>query len=613
MGDIKGKLKNLPRQPGVYLMKDPQKNIIYVGKSKCLKNRVSQYFHSNQPNLKVQAMVDNIADFEYIVTDTEMEALVLECNLIKKHKPYYNILLKDGKQYPYIKITTSEDFPRILLARKQEKDKNQYFGPYTGGMVRETMDVLRKVFKIRTCKRVLPRDIGKERPCLNYHIGLCSAPCQGSISKEEYRQAFDEIKDFLDGRGDTLVQDLKEQMKAYSDALEFEKAAMVRDKIQKLEGLWDSQKIVSTKGEDQDVIAVSTHGWVADIQIFVIRGGKITGREQILLERVIEETKNAILGQVMSQYYAGMGDEALPRQVLVNTLPEDSALLEAFLTDKKGVKVTIRRPQRGEKLELVKMAEKNAQQVIDDYNARATEDRARNRAAVKELEDTLGIAIKRVEAYDISNTAGTNSVGSMCVFEDGMPANSEYRHFKIKTIDGSDDYGSLQEVLSRRLQRALQEREKGENKGFARLPDVIFADGGLGQAHVIEGAVQAAGLDIPVYGMVKDDSHRTRALISCDGEIIPLSREAFRWVALIQEEVHRIAIRYHRKTREKSSIRSELEEIPGIGKTRRKNLIKAFGSVKKMREASLEELANVPGVGRSAAENVFQFLHGNDG
>ncbi len=613
MGDIKGKLKNLPRQPGVYLMKDPQKNIIYVGKSKCLKNRVSQYFHATQPNLKVQAMVDNIADFEYIVTDTEMEALVLECNLIKKHKPYYNILLKDGKQYPYIKITMSEDFPRILLARKQEKDHNLYFGPYTGGMVRETMDVLRKVFQIRTCKRVLPRDIGKERPCLNYHIGLCSAPCVGAIGKDEYRQAFEEIKSFLDGHGDTLVQRLKVKMQTYSKALEFEKAAMVRDKIQKLEGLWESQKIVSTKGEDQDIIAVCSHGWVADIQIFVIRGGKITGREQILLERVIEETEQEVIGQVMGQYYANAQPESLPRQVLVNVQPADSQLLEAFLSDKKGMKVTIHRPQRGEKWELVKMAEKNAQQTIDDYNARAMADRARNRAAVKELEMVLGISLKRVEAYDISTTAGANSVGSMCVFEDGMPANSEYRHFKIKTIQGTDDYGSLQEVLTRRLQRATREREEGENHGFARLPDAIFADGGIGQAHVIEAAVQAAGMQIPVYGMVKDDSHRTRALITCDGEIITLSREAFRWVALIQEEVHRIAIRYHRKSREKTSIRSELEEIPGIGKTRRKNLLKAFGSVKKMREATLEELAKVPGVGRSAAENVYQFLHGENG
>lgn len=613
MGDIKGKLKNLPHQPGVYLMKDPQKNIIYVGKSKCLKNRVSQYFHATQPNLKVQAMVDNIADFEYIVTDTEMEALVLECNLIKKHKPYYNILLKDGKQYPYIKITMSEDFPRILLARKQEKDHNLYFGPYTGGMVRETMDVLRKVFQIRTCKRVLPRDIGKERPCLNYHIGLCSAPCMGVIGKDEYRQAFEEIKSFLDGHGDILVQRLKKQMQAYSNALEFEKAAVVRDKIQKLEGLWESQKVVSTKGEDQDVIAVCTHGWVADIQIFVIRGGKITGREQILLERVIEETEEDVLGQVMGQYYANAQSESLPRQVLVNVQPADSKLLEAFLSDKKGMKVVIHRPQRGEKLELVKMAEKNAQQTVEDYNARAMADRARNRAAVKELEGVLGLSLKRVEAYDISTTAGANSVGSMCVFEDGMPANSEYRHFKIKTIQGTDDYGSLQEVLTRRLQRAIRERKEGENHGFARLPDAIFADGGIGQAHVIEAAVHAAGLQIPVYGMVKDDSHRTRALISCDGEIITLSREAFRWVALIQEEVHRIAIRYHRKSREKSSIRSELEEIPGIGKTRRKHLLKTFGSVKKMREATLEELAKVPGVGRSAAENVYQFLHGENG
>lgn len=605
------KLKNLPRQPGVYIMKDPQKNIIYVGKSKCLKNRVSQYFHANHPNLKVRAMVENIADFEYIVTDTEMEALVLECNLIKKHKPYYNILLKDGKQYPYIKLTTAEAFPRIMLARKQEKDGNQYFGPYTGGMVRETMDILRKVFKIRTCKRVLPRDAGKERPCLNYHIGLCSAPCQGMVSREEYRQSFADIKDFLDGRGDELVQGLKTQMKAYSDALEFEKAALVRDKIQKLEGLWESQKIVSTKGEDRDVMAVCSHGWVADIQIFVIRGGKITGREQILLERVIEETEDAVLGQVMSQYYAGASEENLPREVLVNVLPEDCDLLQAFLSDRKGAKVTIHRPQRGEKSELVKMAEKNAKQVIDDYNARATADRARNRAAVKELEETLGIPIKRVEAYDISNTAGTNSVGSMCVFEDGMPANGEYRHFKIKTIDGADDYGSLQEVLTRRLQRANLERQMGENKGFARLPDVIFADGGLGQAHVIAEAVRQAGLQIPVYGMVKDDSHRTRALLSCDGEMIMLSREAFRWVALIQEEVHRIAIRYHRKIREKTSIRSELEEIPGIGTTRRKNLMKAFGSVKKMREATREELAKVAGMDRGAAENLYRFLHGD--
>ncbi len=605
---LEEKIKGLPECPGVYIMKDNGGNIIYVGKSKCLKNRVSQYFHKNSLHTpKVASMVQAICDFEYIMTDTEWEALVLECNLIKKHKPYYNILLKDSKAYPYIKLTLGEPYPRLLLARKIEKDGGKYFGPYSGGIVRDTLDTLRKTFKLRTCRKIFPRDIGKSRPCLNHHIGLCVAPCTGKISQEEYRAITDEIVDFLEGRHSQLISRLEKQMYELSDAMLFESAAAVRDKINHLKGIAEKQKITNIGGGDKDVVAVVNGAGIANAQVFSFRDGKLLGREELWLSGVNYEDDTQVAADFIAQFYISC--EYIPKEILINITPNDYDSIVKWLSEKKGSAVKLHVPERGIGRQTMEMAVKNGQKAVHDYHESAKGDRARNVLAANELAKALEISspLNRIEAYDISTTAGENSVGSMAVFEDGELNKSEYRHFKIKTVEGVNDYGSLDEVLSRRFARY-----KDGDAAFSKIPDLILADGGIAQAGVIDSAVKKMGLTVPVYGMVKDAHHKTRALLSLDGEIISVSNEAFRLISMIQEEVHRIAIGYHRKLRGKSLIRSELENISGIGAKRRAALIKHFKSIKAVAAASVDELCEVKEINRPAAEQIYAYFRKKD-
>ena len=601
--NLKEKLELLPDSPGVYLMKDNGGNIIYVGKSKCLKNRVRQYFtHNSSHTPKVVSMVQAIHDFEYIMTDTEWEALVLECNLIKKHKPYYNILLKDSKQYPYIRLTCEEAYPRLVLARKPEKNGSKYFGPYSGGIVKDTLDTLRKTFKLRTCTRNFPRDIGKGRPCLNHHIGLCVAPCTGKISEAEYNAITLEITDFLEGRENSLIERLEKQMYTLSDEMKFEAAAATRDKIKHLKAISERQKITDSDGKDRDIVAIVNGPGIANAQVFSFRNGKLLGREELWLEGVNYENEDTVAGDFLAQFY--MSCDYIPPEILINIFPADCEVLSSWLSEKRDSKVTIRVPERGIGRETMEMAVKNGQKAVNDYHQSASKDRNRNILAVKELAKSVDInEINRIEAYDISTTAGSNSVGSMAVFENGEMNKSEYRHFKIRTVDGVDDYGSLNEVLHRRFVRYLE-----GDSGFSKMPDLILADGGIAQAGVIEKAVRDSGISVPVYGMVKDSHHKTRALVSVDGEIIPVTDEAFRIISMIQEEVHRIAIGYHRKLRNRAMVHSELEDIPGIGGKRRASLIKKFKSVKAISAASVDALAETDGISPALAQNIFDYF-----
>lgn len=602
MDKIHEKLKNLPSLPGVYIMKDECGSVIYVGKSKCLKNRVTQYFKKSGHGGKVGAMVENIRDFEYIVTDSETEALVLECNLIKKYMPHYNILLKDDKQYPYIKIT-AEKYPKLLLARKTEKDGAEYFGPYTAGVANDTIEVIRKIFKIPTCKRKFPRDMGKERPCLNYHINMCMAPCGGNISEEEYNAVFSQIKSFLEGRISETVKSLKAQMFAYSDALEFEKAAAVRDKIERLKQLGEKQKITVYGRSDRDVVAAVCDDSLANVQIFNIREGKVIGRNRIWLVCNLNEDKGAVLSSFLTQYY--LNCEFIPGNILINGVIEDKEAIESWLTEKSGYKVKITVPQKGAGLDLIKLAEKNAEQDISDSKKLKSAQKDANKSALEQLETALELKTNRIEAYDISNTQGANSVGSMIVFENGVPEKSEYRYFKIKSVSGVDDYKSTYEVITRRFKRWTEKKDEK----FSKMPDVIFADGGLAHANVILSAVTSLGLDIPVFGMVKDTTHKTRALLTTDGEIITLTPEAFRLVCEIQEEVHRVAITFHRRLMSKDMSRSVLDGIEGIGAVKKRQLLRHFGSVAKIKAASVEQLMSADGISAKNAEVIYRFFH----
>lgn len=602
MDKIREKLKNLPSLPGVYIMKDEGGSVIYVGKSKCLKNRVTQYFKKSGHGGKVGAMVENIKDFEYIVTDSETEALVLECNLIKKYMPHYNILLKDDKQYPYIKIT-AEKYPKLMLARKTEKDGAEYFGPYTSGVANDTIEVIRKIFKIPTCKKKFPRDIRKERPCLNYHINMCMAPCTGEISEEEYAEIFSQIKSFLEGKISETVKSLKTQMFNYSDKLEFEKAAAVRDKIERLKQLGEKQKITVYGRSDRDVVAVIPDDGLANVQILNIREGKVIGRNRIWLVCSLDEDKGSVLSSFLTQYYSN--SEFIPGNILINGEPEDKEAIENWLTEKSGYKVKLTVPQKGAGLDLIKLAEKNAAQDISETKKLKTAHKTENKPALEQLETALGIKINRIEAYDISNTQGANSVGSMIVFENGVPEKSEYRYFKIKSVTGIDDYKSTYEVITRRFKRWT---EKHDAK-FSKMPDTIFADGGLAHANVILSAVKSLGLDIPVFGMVKDVTHKTRALLTTDGEVITLTPEAFRLVCEIQEEVHRVAITFHRRLMSKDMSRSVLDDIEGIGAVKKRGLLRHFGSAAKIKTASVEQLMQADGISAKNAETIYRFFH----
>lgn len=617
MFNIEDELKKLPSQPGVYLMHDAKDEIIYVGKAISLKNRVRQYFQSSRnKSAKIEQMVSRIARFEYIVTDSEMEALVLECNLIKEHQPRYNTMLKDDKAYPYIKVTVGEDFPRVMLARTMKKDKNRYFGPYTSaGAVKDTIDLIHKLYKIRTCSRNLPRDTGKERPCLNYHIKQCDAPCQGYISKEEYGENIRQVLEFLNGRYDGVLKNLEEKMQAASDAMDFEKAIEYRDLLSSVKQVAQKQKITSSNMEDRDIIAMARDDMDAVVQVFFVREGKLIGRDHFRMSVAAAETKSQILSSFVKQFYAGT--PFLPKELWVQYELEDTELISQWLSARKGQKVRITVPKKGDKERLVELAEKNAALVLIQDNERNKREEMRTIGAMNQVAQWLGLEnVRRMEAFDISNISGYESVGSMVVFENGRPKRSDYRKFRIKTVTGPNDYASMKEVLTRRFTHGMEEEKKLKNQGvekefgsFTRFPDLLMMDGGKGQVNIALEVLEQLGLSIPVCGMVKDDSHRTRGLYYQNVEI-PVDRhsEGFRLITRIQDEAHRFAIEYHRSLRSKSQVRSILDEIPGIGETRRKALMRSFQSLDDVREASVEELCQVPGMNRAAAESVYRFF-----
>ncbi|NLM12386.1 MAG: excinuclease ABC subunit UvrC [Epulopiscium sp.] len=619
MFDIQEELKKLPQKPGVYLMKDQFENIIYVGKAVNLRNRVRQYFqNSRNHSPKVQKMVLQIKEFEYIVTDSEVEALILECNLIKKYRPKYNIRLKDDKHYPYIKITVSEAYPKVFMTRKLLKDKAKYFGPYTDTMaLRETLDIIKKLWPIRTCNRVLPRDIGKERPCLQYHIGQCKAPCAGLISEEEYKKMIAEIISFLDGKYEDVIKDLESQMQTASEELNFEKAAQLRDQIQSIKRIAQKQKMINASMEDQDVIAFAKKEDEALVQVYFVRGGKVVGREHFLLDGVDETSSTDIMTSFIKQFYAGT--TFIPKEIILQEEIDELEIIQSWLSDRKGHKVYIKVPKKGEKSKLVEMAEKNAELTLNQFGEELKRKEQRTKGAVEEIQHAIGLeeTIHRIEAYDISNTQGIESVGSMVVFEDGKPKRSDYRKFKIKSVLGPNDYASMEEVIRRRFTHAKEELEVLKEKGltveegkFTKLPQLILIDGGKGQVHAAQKVLEELNISIPVCGMVKDDKHRTRGLLYNDEEIgPPVGTEGFKLITRIQDEAHRFAIEYHRKLRSKTQIQSVLDEIPGVGNVRKKVLLEHFGSVQRLKEASLEEIYQVEGIPSRIAEQIFNFFH----
>ena len=609
---IEEELKKLPARPGVYLMHDASDAIIYVGKAVSLRNRVRQYFQSSRnKGPKIEQMVTRIRRFEYIVTDSELEALVLECNLIKEHRPKYNTMLKDDKGYPYIRVTVQEDFPRVVLARQMKKDKSRYFGPYTSvGAVKESMELMRKLYFVRNCSRNLPRDIGKERPCLYYHIHQCKAPCQGYISKEEYRKNIDGVLDFLNGDYKKLVKELEGKMQAAAGELRFEEAGEYRDLIQNIEKIGERQKITGSTGEDKDVIALACDETDAVVQVFFIRDGKMIGRDHFYLRVAVETSRSQILQDFVKQFYAGT--PFVPKVLMLQEEVEEIQVLEEWLTKKRGQRVHIQVPKKGTKEKLVELAARNAQMVLSQDREKLKREEGRTIGAMKEIAALLGLEdIERVESYDISNISGFESVGSMVVYEKGKPKRNDYRKFKIRTVKGPDDYASMQEVLTRRFQRGLDEKENGREDGkFNRFPDLILMDGGKGQVHVACQVLEELHLQIPVCGMVKDDSHRTRGLYYQDREIpISHSSEGFKLITRIQDEVHRFAIEYHRLLRSKGQIHSILDDIEGIGPARRKALMRQFKSLKAIQNAQIDQLKAVPSMNEAAARQVYAFFH----
>ena len=610
--DIQEELKKLPGRPGVYIMHDEKDHIIYVGKAISLKNRVRQYFQSSRnKGVKIEQMVTHIRRFEYIVTDSELEALVLECNLIKEHHPKYNTMLMDDKTYPFIKVTTNEAFPRVVLSRKMLKDKARYFGPYTSSQaVRDTIDLIHKLYHLRSCNRSLPKDIGKERPCLNYHIKQCDAPCQGYISREEYGKAVNEVLKFLNGNYDAVLGELEEKMNAASEALEFERAIEYRELISSVKKVAQKQKITDSSGEDRDVLAVASQEEDAVVQVFFIRGGRLIGRDHFYLRISKGESTSEILNSFILQYYAGT--PFIPGELMLQEEVEDRELLETWLASKRGQKVTLRVPKKGTKEKLVELAQENAKMVLTKDKERLKREEGRTIGAVKEIASLLDIGeIVRMEAYDISNTNGFESVGSMVVYERGRPKRNDYRKFKIKGIKGADDYGSMREVLTRRFTHGLKERKENVELGkFTAFPELILMDGGKGQVNVALQVLDELHLDIPVCGMVKDDHHRTRGLYYHNEEIpIDRSSEAFRLITRIQDEAHRFAIEYHRQLRGKGQVHSILDDIEGIGPARRKALMREYLSLDDIKKASVEELAKIPSMNEKAAESVYKFFH----
>ncbi len=616
--NIEEELKKLPGRPGVYIMHDENDAIIYVGKAISLKNRVRQYFQSSRnKGPKIEQMVTRIRRFEYIVTDSELEALVLECNLIKEHRPKYNTMLKDDKTYPFIKVTVGEDYPRVLFSRSMKKDKSKYYGPYTSaGAVKDTIDLIRKLYKLRSCNRSLPKEIGNGRPCLNYHIKQCNAPCQGYVSKEEYRRSVEEALDFLNGNYSPVLKMLEEKMQQASDAMDFEEAITYRDLLSSVRQVAQKQKITNGDGEDKDVLALAADGTDAVVQVFFIRGGRLIGRDHFFVKIGLYDKKATILNSFIKQFYSGT--PFIPRELMLEVEVEEHELLEQWLTGKRGQRVFLRVPKKGTKEKLVELARENAAIVLNQDRERIKREEGRTIGAVKEIAQLLGMShISRMEAYDISNISGFESVGSMVVFEKGKPKRSDYRKFKIKSVDGPNDYASLEEVLTRRFAHGLEEQKELKEKqmdqelgSFSRFPDLILMDGGKGQVNVALRVMETLGLNIPICGMVKDDFHRTRGLYYENVELpIDDHSEGFKLITRIQDEAHRFAIEYHRSLRSKEQVHSILDDITGIGPARRKALMRSFQSLQAIREAGEEELARIPSMNAASARQVYEFFH----
>lgn len=619
MFDIQEELKKLPNCPGVYIMHDEADNIIYVGKAINLHNRVRSYFRKNiGRGPQIDKMVTLISRFEYIVTDSELEALVLENNLIKEHSPKYNTMLKDDKTYPYIKVTMGEEFPRVLFSRQMKKDHSRYFGPYTSaGAVKDTIEMINKLYQLRTCNRNLPKDCGNDRACLNYHIGQCMAPCQGYISKEEYGQRVKKALEFLNGSYQETLKELEQKMQRASEAMEFEEAIKYRDLYQSVSQIAAKQKITDYDGEDKDIIALAAEGRDAVVQVFFVRGGKLIGREHFYMTHVSETPKEQILQDFVKQFYAGT--PFIPRELMLQEEIEDRELIEQWLTRRKGSRVYLKVPKIGSKEKLVELAAKNAALVLSQDKERIRREEGRTIGAVKEIASLLGIdQISRMEAYDISNISGFANVGSMIVYEKGKPKRSDYRKFKIKTVSGPDDYACMREVLTRRFlhgmeeEKQLREKEIDQEFGsFTKFPDLLLMDGGKGQVNIALQVLDELKLNIPVCGMVKDDNHNTRGLYYNNVEIpIDRSSEGFKLITRIQDEAHRFAIEFHRSLRSKSQVKSVLDEIPGVGPTRRKALMRRFKSIDEIKEADVDTLAGVDEIPENIARGIYEFFHG---
>ncbi len=607
-------LSKLPDQPGVYLMHGRNDEIIYVGKALSLRHRVRQYFQpSHDEGLKKKQMVQNIDYFEFIVTDSELEALILECNLIKEYRPKYNTMLRDDKTYPYIEITLNEAYPRVLFSRSLKKNGSKFFGPFTSaGAVHDTIELVQKLYKIRTCAMKLPESFGKKRPCLNYHIGQCLGPCQGDIPQEEYRKNVDEVIRFLDGDYAETIKELEDKMLVASEDMDFERAAMFRDLIESVKTCVGRQKATQLDGEDRDIIAMASTDEDAVVQVFFIRGGKMIGREHFFINIRVDDTKEELLEYFLKDYYTGT--PFIPREIFLQYELEETELIENWLTNKKGSRVYVRTPKRGSKEKLVELAAKNAQMVLDQDREKIKKEEGRTIGAMKEIADLLGISgASRMEAYDISNISGFQSVGSMVVFEKGKPKRSDYRKFKIKSVEGPNDYASMHEVLTRRFSHGIEELEANGGKAedsFTKFPDIIMMDGGKGQVNIAKQVMEELGLNIPIAGMVKDDHHRTRGLYYNDVELpIDTHSQGFQLITRLQDEAHRFAIEYHRSLRSKGQVHSFLDDIDAIGPKRRKALMKKYASAEKMAQASIEDLMETESMTKEAAENVYNYFH----
>ena len=621
MFDFQEELKKLPHCPGVYIMHDANDNIIYVGKAINLHNRVRSYFRKNiGRGPQIDKMVTLIARFEYIVTDSELEALVLENNLIKEHSPKYNTMLKDDKTYPYIKVTVSEDYPRVLFCRQMKKDRSRYFGPYTSaGAVKDTIELINKLFCLRTCNRNLSKEVGGERACLNYHIGQCLAPCQGKITREEYQEQVKGTLAFLNGNYQDTLKELEQKMQRASENLEFEEAIRYRDMYNSVKQIASKQKMEESDGEDKDIIALACDDRDAVVQVFFVRGGKLIGREHFYMAHVSETPKKQILLDFVKQFYAGT--PFIPRELILQEEIEDIQVIEQWLTERKGSRVYIRIPKIGAKEKLVELAAKNAMLVLSQDKERIRREEGRTIGAVKEIASLLGLEeVNRMEAFDISNISGFANVGSMVVFEKGKPKKSDYRKFKIKTVSGPDDYACMKEVLTRRFTHGMEERKILDDKelenefgSFTKFPDLLMMDGGRGQVNIALQVLEELRLNIPVCGMVKDDNHNTRGLYFNNKEIdIDRRSEGFKLITRIQDEAHRFAIEYHRSLRSKAQVKSVLDEIPGVGPMRRKALMKHFTSIEEIKQAEFETLLEAEGMNRAAAQSVYDFFHNQD-